>query len=152
MPSCIISDTSCLILLSKIGHLSTLEKVYQEVLITPEIQSEYGEALPDFIQVRKVKALATQRALQQQVDIGEASALALALENSDPLLIVDDKQARRLADQLGVAFTGTLGILVRAKQSKQISSLKDVLEQIQKTDFRISERLINLILKQVGES
>jgi len=47
MPQVILTDTSCLIILSKIGHLDILEKLYTQIYITPEIYAEYGQPLPN---------------------------------------------------------------------------------------------------------
>lgn len=52
MPDIIVSDTSCLILLDKIGRLDILNSVYGTIYITPEVQAEYGEELPQWIQLR----------------------------------------------------------------------------------------------------
>lgn len=55
MPKIIISDTSILILLNKIGELKILNKVYGKILTTPEVVEEFGETLPFWIEIRKVK-------------------------------------------------------------------------------------------------
>ena len=65
---------------------------------------------------------------------------------------MDDLKARKLAEKLGLFITGTLGVLLQAKREDYIPSLKEVLNQIQQTDFRLSERLITAALAQVGES
>lgn len=90
MPKVIISDTSCLIILTKIGELDLLRQLYQTVIITPEIQLEYGKQLPDWIKVQQAKDHYKQQLLEMQIDIGEASAIALALETSGNIIILDD--------------------------------------------------------------
>ena len=55
MPSIVISDTSSLILFDKIGELELLNKVYDSIVTTPEIASEFGDNLPDWIHIKKVK-------------------------------------------------------------------------------------------------
>jgi predicted nucleic acid-binding protein len=80
MHNVIISDTSCLILLSKIGELDLLYKTYGEITITPEISQEYGRELPIWIKVISVKNKNKQLEFEKIVDLGEASAIALALE------------------------------------------------------------------------
>jgi predicted nucleic acid-binding protein len=49
MHNIIISDTSCLIIFSKIGQLEILQKVYDNVITTPEVAEEFSEDLPDWI-------------------------------------------------------------------------------------------------------
>jgi predicted nucleic acid-binding protein len=54
MPKIIISDTSTLILFHKIGEFNLLQKVYVELMTTPEIAEEFGEELPDWIKIQEV--------------------------------------------------------------------------------------------------
>ncbi len=53
MKRVVISDTSCLIILSKIGCLHILQSLFGEILITEEIRNEFGKTLPDWIVVKK---------------------------------------------------------------------------------------------------
>src|ERR1035441_659004 len=110
MQRTIISDTSCLILLDKIGELDILSKLFGEVIITSEIAKEYKQTLPFWIIIMDPKNINYQNILLVTVDIGEASAIALAIESEDCLLILDDLKARRLASDLGLHITGTIGI------------------------------------------
>ena len=55
MPNVIISDTSCLIILSKIDKLFILNKLFGNVIITPEIAKEFGDKLPNWIKIQKAK-------------------------------------------------------------------------------------------------
>lgn len=80
MPKIVISDTSTLILLHKINNLNLLQKVYSELITTPEIEEEFGEKLPHWIQIRQVSDKKYQKFLETQVDCGEASAIALATD------------------------------------------------------------------------
>ncbi len=54
MPKTVISDTSTLILFHKIDEFNLLQKVYKELVTTPEIAEEFGEKLPDWIQIQSV--------------------------------------------------------------------------------------------------
>ena len=142
MRKIIVSDTSCLILLDKIRKLDLLHSLFDIVTITQIVADEFGNKLPDYIQIENPKNSTYQKILESFVDIGEASALALALEKKDCLLIIDDNKGRREARQLGLTFTGTLGILIIAKQKGLISSLTEIIKDIQKTDFRLSDSVI----------
>ncbi|MGL5195709.1 MAG: hypothetical protein ACRC8Y_19165 [Chroococcales cyanobacterium] len=53
--------------------------------------------------------------METQVDRGEASAMALAKEKTDSLIILDDLKGRKIAQELGLFFTGTLGVISNAK-------------------------------------
>src|ERR1035437_1346548 len=111
----IISDTSCLILLTNIGELDLLHEVYGQIITTIDIANEYGEKLPNWIEIKEVKDKYRQRILEMQIDKGESSAITLALETSDCTLILDDYKARRMAEQLHLSYTGTIGVIIKAK-------------------------------------
>jgi len=151
MPRIVISDTSTLILFQKIDEFKLLNNVYGELLTTPEIAQEFGEQLPDWIKIQAAKDLKYQRFLNTQVDPGEASAIALAAEFEDALLLLDDLKARKLAKQLNFKVTGTLGVIHKAKQLSIIDKVRPFIEKLMRTDFRISENIIEEILKLNNE-
>ncbi|MDB4901906.1 MAG: hypothetical protein JWQ63_1187 [Mucilaginibacter sp.] len=151
MPDIVIADTSCFILLSNINELSLLHKVYGEIITTPQIAMEFGSILPDWIKIKSPADYQKQQILELQIDKGEASAMALALELPGSLIILDDLRARVLAEQLGISITGTLGVIVKAKLNGIIPSVKPLLSKIKQTNFRVSSILEELALKQAGE-
>ncbi len=146
MPEVIISDTSCLIILHKIGELDLLHKVYGSVTTTPEVAKEFVDELPVWIKIESVADLKYQEFLTTQIDLGEASAIALATEKADPLLLLDDLKARRLAIKLNMKVTGTLGVISKAKQMGIIERIKPIIEKLRVTNFRISETVITELL------
>ena len=151
MHSIVIADTSCLIVFHKIGHLDLLHQVYHPIITTPEVAKEFAEDLPPWIKIQSVKDKKYQTFLSTQVDLGESSALALAEELDNPLLLLDDLKARKLAKKLNLRFTGTLGVLNKAKQLHLIDAIKPLLNALLSTDFRVSEHLINDLLQMNGE-
>jgi len=84
--------------------------------------------------------------------LGEATSIALASTNENSLLIIDESKGRKVAKEMGVQITGSLGLLVAAKQKGYIEAVKPILEKIQQTNFRISENLIQVVLYKVNES
>jgi len=82
---------------------------------------------------------------------GESEAITLASELSAARLILDDKKARRIAQQLGLPVTGTLAVLLRAKQQGFIPNVRDVLDDLAVAEFRVSDALIQDTLRQAGE-
>ena len=151
MPKIIISDTSCLIILTNIGELELLHQVYGQIITTPEIAAEYGETLPDWVEIAGVADSYRQRLLELQIDKGESSAIALALETPDSTVILDDYRARRVAKQLGLTCTGTIGVIIRAKLKGIIPSIKPLLARIKQTNFRLSAEVELQALQQAGE-
>ena len=153
MHKVIISDTSVLILFQKINKLDLLQGIYSEIITTPEVAEEYGDVLPDWIIIQSVSDRKYQEFLEIQIDKGEASAIALAKDYPEVLLLLDDLKARKLAAQLNMKYTGTLGIINRAKQLGLIERVKPLIDEILNTDFRISEKIIKefLILNEEAE-
>lgn len=141
MPKTIISDTSCLIILSKIGELDLLHKVYGKITTTTDVADEYGEPIPDWITISELKDKSKQQLLEFQIDKGESSALALAMEMPECTIILDDYKARKVAERLGLNYTGTIGIIIKAKLKGVIPSIKPFLTKIRQTDFHISRKL-----------
>ncbi len=123
MPKIVIADTSCFIVLEKIQQLPLLQKIYLEVITTPEIQIEFANPLPNWVLIRSAKNLSLQQELETKLDRGEASAIALGLELQNSTIILDDLKARKVAEQYKINFTGTLGVLLKAKELRLISSL-----------------------------
>ena len=142
----VITDTSCLIALSKINALDFLSKLYCKILITKEIAEEFGEPLPSWLEIMPVADKKYLQLLEHTLDKGEASAIALAISLGDVLLIIDDLKARKEAKRLGFRITGTLGVLFNAKQKGLIPALKPFLDQLLFFNFRISQRIINKLL------
>lgn len=140
MQKVIIADTSCLILLDKIRELNLLNQLFGEITITQEIADEFSSELPNWFKIEHTVNKTYQKILEASLDRGEASAIAFAIEQKDCLLIIDDYKGRKFAEQLGIKITGTLGVLVQAKLSGQINSVKPILEKIKKTDFRLNIR------------
>jgi len=150
MPENIIADTSCLVLLEKIGELDILKKLYNTITITPTVKDEYGGFIPAFVSVKKVKNKNYQKLIGTRVDPGEASAIALAVEIHG-LLVLDDLKARKLALELELDYTGTFGVLVDATQSGYIHSFANVLKRVKQTNFHLSEDLERRLLEMTGE-
>ena len=115
MHKTIISDTSCLILLDKIGELEILNKLFGIIFTTPEVANEFGLPLPSWIELKQPLENTYQSIIEASIDKGEASAIALALELDDCLLIIDDLKGRKYASQIGIPIIGTIGIIVDAK-------------------------------------
>lgn len=152
MRNVVIADTSCFVILSKIDALFILPALYGTVTTTPEIAGEFGDTLPAWVSVTEVKDPMRTRILEMQVDRGEASALALALEIPDSVVVMDDLRGRKAAAALALRFTRTIGVIVRAKLAGIIPAVKPVLEAIRRTDFRISDALEHQALIQAGET
>ncbi len=147
----IISDTSCLILLTKIDELDLLRKMGKDVFITPEINLEFGKSLPDWIKIKDPIDKHYQKLLEREIDRGEASAIILALEIPNSILLIDDLKGRKIASELDLRYSGTFGLILRAKQEGIVKVIRPIIERIQNTNFRYNKKLLESILEQAGE-
>ena len=121
MPPVIIADASCLILLDKIGALELLRQLFGRITVTDIIAAEYGHPLPEWVAVQAAQDTRQQQLLALTLDQGEASAIALALEQPECLLIMDERRGRQVAQQLQL-IVGE----VRAKVPHDLDVLRPV--------------------------
>jgi predicted nucleic acid-binding protein len=165
MPT-VISDASVLIDLGAIGLVGLLREFYAEIFVPPTVWREVANvgSRPGAAEAQlarnegwlHVKAPASSTFLlhlRGLLDNGEAEAIALAMESPQSLLLIDESEGREAARRLGLDFTGTLGVLLRAKRIGRIAVVKPLLDDlIQHYGFRLSRALYEQLLKQVGEA
>jgi uncharacterized protein len=99
----------------------------------------------------QVPASASALPLAADLGRGEAGVLALALESTHPLVILDDAVGRRAAVLLGLPLTGTLGLLVDAKKKGLIPAVLPALDELDRLRFRLSSATRLAVLKLAGE-
>ena len=146
-----VSNSSCLIALEAIGLLSILEKLYTGLTLPEAVAREIGAKLPVWIEVESVRNQQLVQSLQVELGAGEAEAIALSMEVKPARLILDDKKARRFARQLGLPVTGTLAILVRAKQQGFVTNVRDAIASLGKANFYVSASLAQEMIRLAGE-
>jgi len=109
--------------------------------------------LPSFIHVEPVAAELPVRFLKLNLHAGESEAIALALERGIKGIILDDKQAREIADELGLKVIGTLGLLILAKRKGLLSEVRPVIVKIiEGVNFRIAPSVLNRALSLIDEA
>ncbi len=92
------------------------------------------------------------QALRQDLDAGEAEAIALALETQADLLLMDERIGRESARYFGLHFTGLIGILIEAKSQGLIDSVKVHLDELRnRAGFRVRNELYLRVLADQGE-
>jgi predicted nucleic acid-binding protein len=146
-----VTNSTCLIGLERIERLDILPQVFDIVFAPPAVAKEVRTSL-DWLRVQPVANRSVTIALRTQMDEGEAEAIALALELEDVLLILDDKKARRVAQQMGMKVIGTVGMLLKAKRQGVIAEVKPLLLSLTEADFRISQGIIQEALRLSGEN
>ncbi|HEX7327165.1 MAG TPA: DUF3368 domain-containing protein [Casimicrobiaceae bacterium] len=90
--------------------------------------------------------------LREHVDDGEASTIEAGVVNPGALVVIDDLTARALAIEPGLKVTGTLGILLGAKEAGLVSRISDILASMLDHGFYASRELIATALERAGES
>jgi uncharacterized protein len=101
-----------------------------------------GVALPDpeLISWIEIHQVSTSKLIPMipNLGLGEREVISLAIPISDSFVILDDALARNYARQMNVTLTGTLGVLLKAKQSGYISQISSVVEQLDTLRFRLA--------------
>ena len=77
--------------------------------------------------------------------------IALGLEQQARLVLLDELIGRKVAESLGLRLTGSVGILIRAKQLGEITAIKPLLEDMVLEGMYFSQRFLDAVLHQVGE-
>jgi len=158
-----VSNASPLISLARIGKLDLLRQLYGELTIPSAVWQEVvieGVGQPGasdveaaaWIKRRAVTNRELVRALQQELDAGEAEAIALALEIGAELLLMDERLGRETARHLGLRYTGLIGILIEAKRKDLVGAVKPQLDALRDVaGFRVSDALYTRVLQDEGE-
>ena len=89
--------------------------------------------------------------LLSRLDDGEASVIALAVEQNIAEVLIDEHYGRKLALMNGLQVTGTIGILLRAKVEGLLGEIKPCIEIMRSNRVYLSSALVELVLKQAGE-
>ena len=162
----VVSDSSTLIHLAAIGRIALLKEFCGHVMVPPAVWREVvdqggGRAgaveveqarQAGWIEVTVPENAALVRLLRRDLDDGESEVIALAVEQGSSLVLLDESDARRIADLYGLRKTGTVGLLIRARQNGRIDSLAAELDKLlHHGGFWIEERLYDRALKAVGE-
>lgn len=144
----IVSDTSPLMNLAVVGHLQFLHQLYDTVII-PEVAAVQTLS---WLDRQSVTSQAIVDALQAELDIGEAEAIALAVEKQANLLLIDERRGRQVATRMGLTYIGLSGVLLEAKRKGFLPEVKPVLDDLlAKAGFWVSPQLYTRVLQAAGE-
>ncbi len=98
----VITDSTALLSLDRIGRLDLLPAVYPDVVAPPSVVEEFGQQ-PAWLAVRPTEDREALRTLRVHLDAGEAEAIVLALELPGSTLLLDERRGRAYAAELGLA-------------------------------------------------
>lgn len=133
----VISDSSCIILFERIGELDLLRQIFGQLKITTEIAAECGIKLASWFKLKDPTSKNLQNVISMNIDQGEASAIALAMDLNDSIVILDDLKGRK-TERLGIKFIGSLGIIVQAKRKVIVHSIRPIMKKIRRTNFYLT--------------
>ncbi|MCH5254116.1 MAG: DUF3368 domain-containing protein [Lachnospiraceae bacterium] len=158
----VVVNTTPLIALSHVGQLDILKELYGEIIIPEAVYEELSvkeesickkavDRSVDWIRVENVKNQMAKTMYKTQLHDGEVEVMILSKEIAADIVIIDDANAKKHAKYLGLPVTGTLGVLIKAKQEGYVNELRPILSQMVEEGIYISQSLIDMCLKQVGE-
>jgi predicted nucleic acid-binding protein len=155
----VVSNSSPIMNLAIIGQLHLIQELFGEIIISKEVWSELiieGKGNPGineiekakWVKVVKVKNDSLVKTLTKDLDVDESAAIALAIEKKANLLLLDETDARNLAEFYHLTKTGVIGILMRAKKQSLIKEIKPMLDKLTtQAYFWIKQDLYDAILR-----
>ena len=156
----VVSNTTPIISLLKIGKLDLLKELYGRIFIPYAVYQELERgknkayyinlAVLDWIEILKIESRELI-AYIPNLDDGEAEVIMLAKELNVDLVIMDEIIGRKYAKDFNLNITGTLGILLKAKEKGLISSVGILLDNLTEKDTWLNPKLIAKVKKLAGE-
>lgn len=158
----IISNTSPLLYLHRIGVLNWLPKLCEEAHIPQAVAEELSEGRRRGYDVPHLQgyewltivappsAVPSQR-LNLDLGAGELAVPTLALEHPACAVLLDDRQARRIAQSAGLEVWGTLRILIEAKSQGLIERVVDHVNRLESSGMWMSDEIKRRVLALAGE-
>lgn len=147
----VIVNSTPLIALGKAGKLNVLKEMYGEIIIPEAV---FGEVTAkddiarrlllnneSWIKVQTISDSLEKKMYRSRLHEGEVEVMILAREKNADLVIIDDYAARKTAEYLGLKLTGTVGVLIKAKQSGIIDNIMPVIQTMEQNGIYYSEQL-----------
>lgn len=153
----VISDTSPLNYLILIECIDVLPALYGHVVIpegvfaelqrdsTPQVVREWIAARPSWLDIRQARLQANDAL--SMLGVGERQAISLAQELKAAAIIIDEERGRKEARRIGLSVIGILGVL-RDAAERDLIDLPAVLERLRRTNFRVSDAIIQSLLQR----
>ena len=162
----VVSDTTPLISLLKIGRLDLLKKLFREIIIPNavfyeltadrrfKLESEQIKC-KDFIKVKSVKNSESVDIFKGEtgLDRGESETIILADKLKADLLLMDEAKGRNISIKMGHKIIGTIGILLAAYEEKELTAeeVKDCIDGLQRSGRHIGQQYYRMLLNKLKE-
>ena len=153
----LIADSSALVALSIVNKLDILEKLFGDVYVPRAVYIEVSKE--NKAESYKLKNYCKDRVLDIQASAnfnitlgkGESEAIVLYSEQNADFLLCDDKKAKKFAQSFGLKVIGSLGILLKAKETELINEIAPLIEILRESQIFIDDKTYALVLKMAGE-
>ena len=136
--------------LLKILYLEIIipKKVYEELQILVDLEITTREQLAqDWIKIKDVQSEELVQKFREELDRGEAEALALAIEIGADYLLIDEKAGRVVARNNQIKILGTIGVLLNGKKAGLVKSVKEKMDNLKKIGFWINKQLYDDVIE-----
>jgi predicted nucleic acid-binding protein len=157
----VVCNTSPILNLAIIGRLDLLKEQFGVINVPEAVKDELRvqedrpgskvirKALDDgWIVVVAASNTGMTEVLRTELDGGESEAIALAFEMHAELVLLDERDARRVAARLNMRTTGVLGVLLKAHRMNRIPDLHQALQDLKtKAGFHLSDEIVSSILR-----
>lgn len=145
-----------------VGCLDLLEKLYRRVLVPEAVLHEVVSSGAGRVGARQVAAASWLERVQspsppdpllaQELGPGEAEVIAVAYHLKARLTLLDERRARRIAEQAyRLRVKGSAGVLVAAKRAGLVRQVRPLLESMSAQGYFLSQRLIARACQEAGE-
>lgn len=155
----VVADTSALVALAACDSLWLLDRLFQEVRVPQAVFREC--AVPAKPEAERLQAYLHDRVVEVDLEQfiiavaglgqGELEAMALYKHLQADRLLVDDQRARKVARLNGIEIVGSLGVLLRAKESGLVREISPILAVIQASGVHYGKDLVAEALRLAGE-
>lgn len=156
----VVSNTTPILSLLKIDQLHLLEAIYKKIIVPAAVwqEIEAGKRKPyyadlaqlSWIEIQNIQDV-TKLAAFPLLDRGEAEVIVLAQEIKADLVIIDEELGRIEAMKIGLTLTGTLGVMLKAKQQGMIPAVRPLLDLMLQRSVWVNPRLYQDVLLLAGE-
>lgn len=157
----VIVNTTPLVLLGNVGKLDLFKSLYKQIIIPHAVYeevikvddqaSQIVRSRPEWLLIENAPSLENQPLFKAKLHAGEIEVISLALNQQNTIVVLDDKAARQTAKYLGLTVTGTLGLLLRAKERGYIPEIKPIINEFNRNGFRVNSSIIDEVLRLAGE-
>jgi predicted nucleic acid-binding protein len=156
-----INTSPLIAIVAATGDLTLLKNLQLQIIVPHEVAQEICSGGRDRLGTQafkqanwlEVQSEPIQIApyLLNTLDRGEAAVIQTALHRQIETVCIDEKAGRRVARLSQLKLTGSIGLLLKAKQSGQLDSMANAIQRMQQSGIRLSQGVIQFAMARSGE-